>query len=460
MRKVILRMKEQRKYEVIKKLVETNGNKKRAAVELDLSLRQINRLIAGYIAYGKEFFIHGNRNKIPQNKISYELKQKIVELYETKYFDCNFTFFKELLLEHENINISLPTIISIMYEENIISPKSHRITKRRIREQLKIKENMAKKKSEKVDIKSKQLSLEFAHPTQPRSKYFGEELQMDGCLHRWFDGIKTTLHAVIDDATGQVVGAYFDNEETLNGYYNITKQFLMSYGIPAKIKTDNRTVFAYKRKNSPSDEDDVLTQYGYACKQLGIEIETSSVPEFKARIERVFQTFQNRLPKLFELNGIHTIEEANKYISKYLKIFNNQFALPINNTKSVFTNQLEEEKINLILSVLSNRIINSGHSIQYHNKSYKTIDKNGNTIYYGKGTKCVVIKTFDNKLYASVENELFELEEIPLREETSKNFDEAKEIKIAKRNIPNMLHPWKAKSFNEFIAKQAYRQSA
>ena len=227
MRKVILRMKEQRKYEVIKKLVETNGNKKRAAVELDLSLRQINRLIAGYIAYGKEFFIHGNRNKIPQNKISYELKQKIVELYETKYFDCNFTFFKELLLEHENINISLPTIISIMYEENIISPRSHRITKRRIREQLKIKENMARKKSEKIDIKSKQLSLEFAHPTQPRSKYFGEELQMDGCLHRWFDGIKTTLHAVIDDATGQVVGAYFDNEETLNGYYNITKQFLM-----------------------------------------------------------------------------------------------------------------------------------------------------------------------------------------------------------------------------------------
>ena len=77
-------------------MVETNGNKKRAAVELDLSIRQINRLIAGYIAYGKEFFIHGNRNKIPQNKISYELKQKIVELYETKYFDCNFTFFKEL----------------------------------------------------------------------------------------------------------------------------------------------------------------------------------------------------------------------------------------------------------------------------------------------------------------------------------------------------------------------------
>lgn len=460
MRKVDLRMNEYQKYIKIKNLVETNGNKKRVAIELCLSIRQINRLIAGYKAYGKEFFVHGNRNKIPINKISYELRQNVIELYTTKYFDCNFTFFRELLLEHENINISLPTIMNIMYEENIISPRSHRITKRRIKESLKIKEQLANKKLEVEEIKSKQLSLEFAHPTQPRSKYFGEELQMDGCLHRWFDGIKTTLHAVIDDATGQVIGAYFDKEETLNGYYNITKQFLLNYGIPLKIKTDNRTVFAYKRKNSPSDEDDVLTQYGYACKQLGIAIETSSVPEFKARIERVFQTFQNRLPKLFELNGIHTIEEANKYISKYLNKFNTQFALPINNTKSVFINQLEEEKINLILSVLSNRIINSGHSIQYNNKSYKTMDKDGNTIFYGKGTKCIVIKTFNNKLYATVENQLFELEEIPIREENSVNFDEVKEIKIIKRKIPNMLHPWRAKSFNEYIAKQSYRETA
>lgn len=390
MRKVNLRMNEQKKYDVIKKLVDTNGNKKRAAVELGLSERQINRLIIGYLDKGKEFFMHGNRNRIPINKVSFEIRQDIVDLYTTKYSDCNFTFFRELLSQRENINVSLPTIISIMYDENIVSP----------------------------------------------------------------------LHAVIDDATSQVIGAYFDKEETLNGYYQITKQFLLKYGIPVKIKADNRTVFNYKRKNNPSDEDDTLTQYGYACKQLGIAIETSSIPEFKARIERVFQTFQNRLPKLFELNGIHSIEDANKFISEYLTDFNKQFALPINNTKSVFENQLDEEKINLTLSILSNRIINSGHTIHYHNKEYKTIDKSGKTIYYGKGTKCMVIKTFDNKLYASVESELFELEEVPIREEVSANFDETKQIKLVKRNIPNMLHPWKAESFNKYIEKQKHRQIA
>lgn len=460
MRKVNLRMNEYLKYIEIKKLVETNGNKKRVAVKLNLSIRQINRLINGYKEYGKEFFVHGNRNRPPANKLSYELKQKIIELYITKYSDCNFTFFRELLLLNENINISLPSIISIMYAESIISPKSHKITKRKFKEYLKIREQSAKTQSEFLEIKSKQLSLEFAHPTQPRSKYFGEELQMDACIHRWFDNRKTALHAIIDDATSQVVGAYFDEQETLNGYYHITQQFLKHYGIPVRIKTDNRTVFEYKRKNSPTDENDTLTQYGYACKQLGIQLETSSIPEFKPRIERVFQTFQNRLPKLLEIYGIHSIQKANEFLSKYLIDFNKQFALPINNTKSVFTNQLEDNKINLILSVLSNRTINSGHSIQYHNKSYKTIDKNGNTIFYGKGTKCIVIKTFDNKLYATIDNELFELEEIPCREEASSEFDIIKEQKIIKRDIPNMLHPWRAKSFNDYISKQSYRESA
>ena len=97
MRKVILRMKEQRKYEVIKKLVETNGNKKRATVELDLSLRQINRLIAGYIAYGKEFFIHGNRGRKPSHALSEEEKTEIEQIYLSKYFDCTYTAFSEYL---------------------------------------------------------------------------------------------------------------------------------------------------------------------------------------------------------------------------------------------------------------------------------------------------------------------------------------------------------------------------
>ena len=457
MRKVELRMNEEKKYKIIKKLVETNGNKKRAAIELALSVRQINRLISGYKAYGKEFFIHGNRGRKPMHSLSLELKQQIVNLYTSKYWDCNYRFFTELLAKHENINVSESVIRKLLIEEFLLSPKCRRKTKRRIKKELEQKKEIATSKKEIEKIQANIVSLQDAHPSQPRSAYFGEELQMDACEHLWFGNSKTSLHASIDDSTNQVVGAYFDYSETLYGYYKVTEQFLSKYGIPYMIKTDRRTVFEYKKKNSPSDEDDTFTQYSYACSQLGIAIETSSTPEFKPRIERLFQTLQARLPIELRLAGITTIEEANAFLPKFLEEFNKQFALCINNTKSVFDNQVDNETINLTLSVLSQRTVDSGHSIKYHNKLYKTIDNNGNNIFYAKGTKCMVIKTLNGELYASIDNDVYALEEIPVREEKSSNFDDIVQFKPIKRTIPNMNNPWRKKSFEAFIAKQSHR---
>lgn len=77
MRKVELRMNEEFKYKIIKKLVETNGNKKRAAIQLNRSIRQVDRMIAGYKAKGKEFFIHGNRGRKPAHALTDEEKMKL-----------------------------------------------------------------------------------------------------------------------------------------------------------------------------------------------------------------------------------------------------------------------------------------------------------------------------------------------------------------------------------------------
>lgn len=100
-----------------------------------------------------------------------------------------------------------------------------------------------------------------AHPRRPRCAYFGELIQMDASPHIWFGNIISHLHLAIDDATGSIVGAFFDTQETLHAYYQITNQILVNYGIPAKFLTDRRTVFEYKRKNAPSDEEDTFTQF-------------------------------------------------------------------------------------------------------------------------------------------------------------------------------------------------------
>ena len=89
-RKVNLSMDEQKKYEVIKKLVDEHANKQRAAVTLGCTVRHINRMICGYKTHGKEYFIHGNRGRKPAITIPEKTKQAVLDLYRTKYYDANF----------------------------------------------------------------------------------------------------------------------------------------------------------------------------------------------------------------------------------------------------------------------------------------------------------------------------------------------------------------------------------
>lgn len=455
MRKVVLTLKEKQKYEIIKKLVETNGNKERARIKLGLkSIRQINRLIAGYKEFGKEFFVHGNRGRKPKHALSCELKDEIELLYNSKYFDCTYTQFTEYLAERENIFLSVPEVGQILREKYILSPRARKITRKSLRKKLNTEKEKAKSKKEIAKLQASIVALEDSHPRQPRCIYFGEEIQMDACIHLWFGNIKTALHAAIDDATGHVVAAYFDNQETLNGYYHVYYQVLTKYGIPYLFKTDKRTVFEYNRKGTTLDEDNTFTQFAYACNQLGTSIETSSVPEFKPRIERLFESFQLRLIPELRLANITSIEDANNFLPSFIDKYNSKFALCIDNTKSVFEKQPSEQKINLTLAVLSRRIVDSGHSICFKKKYYRLVNCNGTPIYFGKGTKCMVIEAFDKKLFATVEDSIFALEEIPEVQSKSVNFDEILPEKPKKIYIPRMIHPFKRQSFEKFVEKQ------
>ena len=455
MRKVELTLKENFKYETIKKLVETNGNKERARIKLKLkSIRQINRLIAGYKEYGKEFFVHGNRGRKPKHALTTEFKDEIELLYNSKYFDCTYTQFTEYLAERENIFLSVAEVGQILREKYILSPRARKITRKNIKKKLLAQKEKAKSKKEISKIQARIVAVEDAHPRQPRCINFGEEIQTDACIHRWFGNTKTALHAAIDDSTGLVVAAYFDKQETLNGYYNIYYQILTKYGIPYLFKTDKRTVFEYNKKGTTLDEDNTFTQFAYACNQLGTAIETSSIPEFKPRIERLFESFQLRLIPELRLANITTIEEANRFLPSFIEKYNSKFALCINNTKSVFEKQPSKEKINLTLAILSRRVVDTGHSICFKNKHYRTVNSIGTPIYFGKGTKCMVIEAFDKSLFATVEDRIFSLEEIPEVQAKSENFDEILPTEPKRIYIPRMIHPFKRQSFEKFMEKQ------
>ena len=207
---------------------------------------------------------------------------------------------------------------------------------------------------------------------------------MDATPYEWVPGQIWHLHLAIDDASGVVTGAWFDTQETLNGYYHVFEQILTDYGIPYKFLTDKRTVFTYKKKGALSDDKDTYTQFAYACKQLGIQLESSSIPQAKGRIERLNQTLQSRLPIEFRLAGVTDINNANEFLYHYIKEFNEKFSLPCNGIKSVFEKQPSKEKINLTLAVLTERTVDAGHAIQFEKKFYKMVDNKGMQTHYRK----------------------------------------------------------------------------
>ena len=458
MRKVELRMNEIKKYEEIKNLVENGGNKERTALKLGIKVRQVNRLIIIYKEKGKSGFVHGNRGKLPSKTLDKSISDNIILLYKTKYQDFNFKHFHEYLIEEENIIVSYKFVYDTLTKAGILSPKARRSTRKEFKKQELLKEKKINSSMDDESVKAiinHEMALEDSHPRGEKPKYFGEVIEMDGSIHLWFGEKKTCLHLAIDKATSTIVGGYFDKQETLNGYYHTFYQILINYGIPYKFLTDNRTVFNYMLLNPDkrTSSKDVLTQYGYACKQLGVDLETTSVSQAKGLIERTNGTFQGRLVNEFRLNGITTIEEANKYLTEiFIPKFNTKFAMNYKKFKSVFEKSPSEEIINYTLAILTPRKIDNGNSIKYQNKYYQPYINNELKCFMPK-TECLVIKAFNGDLLVTIDEQVLELRELSRNERFSKEFDTIIEEKVKIKYIPPMTHPWKVEYFKKQLRK-------
>ena len=458
MRKVELRMNEKEKYKIIKELVDHNGNKNRASKKLGLSRRQIDRLIIIYKEKGKSGFVHGNRSKKPIHTKDKSISEDIILLYKTKYYDFNFNHFKEFLEKDENIIVSYKFVYKTLTNEGILSPRARKKTKKDFAKKKLLEEKKINLSMTDDEIEAKvnhEIALKDSHPRGEKPKYFGEVIEQDGSIHQWFGDFKSCLHLAIDKATSTIVGAYFDKQETLNGYYHVFYQILTNYGIPYKFLTDNRTVFNYMSLNPDkrTSDKDVLTQYGYACKQLGVELETTSVSQAKGLIERTNGTFQGRLVQELRLNNINTIEKANEYlINVFVPYFNERFALDYKKFESVFEESPSTEKINYTLAVLTPRKIDNGNSIKYYGKYYQPYLNNELKCFMPK-TEALIIKAFNGQLLVTIDESIYELRELSRNEKFSKEFEEIPTIKEKKKYIPPMSHPWKLSSFKKQIQK-------
>ena len=440
---------DEKKLEVMKMVVDGEKSISWAAAKLKRSEKTIRRYRKELLENPNADLVHKNRGREPANKTDHEL---IWHLYCTRYYGLNITYFCEKLEENESIKISEGLVRLIFKEHDEFSVKAWHRTKNELRKRLRELKKLTKQQKEVLVQLEAEPYVRTTHPIQPRSKYFGEELQMDASIHLWFGTKKCALHTAIDDATGLIVGAWFDYQETRNGYYQITKQFLTKYGLPLLIKTDKRTVFEYKKKNDKDMAEDTMTQYQHVCQTLGIELQCSSSPQFKPRVERSYGTLQGRLPFELKEADVTTIEEANAFLKKYIQKFNEQFAIR-KGIKSVWV-KVTKDQIDSALVTIAKRTVDCGNGIRLNNKYYGTFDSYGNQIFIKPKTKVSVITMMNGAVYAMHDDKLLAMDIIPERQKISDmmDFDMEKPV-VRKKYIPPYDSIWRITNSNLFRKK-------
>ena len=436
---------EQKKYEIILKLEQGIITRKEASVDLKITLRQVDRLRATLKKEGKEGFIHKNKGKINANKIDRKIIEELENLYLEEYYDYNFVAFYEELQEcySDKYNISYDVLLKQFKRDDIISPLAHKKTIKLYTENM----NKAIKKKEEILEKkeelfiSRQISFEKAHTRKANNLYtFGEEIQMDASEGYWFGDVITFLHLAVDKATKKVLFGWFEYEELSRAYFIMLYNIIINYGIPNRIKTDNRNSFSNQKKEVHT------TQFGIICNILDIELITTSIPTAKANVERENKTFKGRLIGVLRRNNIKDIDSANKFLNEtFIPKMNKKFSYEIIQENSKMkTNHYTEDELNLIISEKHNRIIDNASSIKYKNKYYVPVNPvSGEIVCFMKKTMCKFIISYNNEFWCEIENNYYKLLELENRDSImKKEINNNKPIEKIKY-IPPSSHPWR-----------------
>ena len=440
---------ERKKYEVIKNVVDGVTTRKEASAELKLSLKQIDRLKQIYETEGEQGFVHKNRGRLNPNKKDNKLIEELENLYLTEYDYYNFAHFYEDVI-FGKYNISYNTLLKYFTSDDIISPLAHKRTVKLYNEKMNncIKENDNNVNDKKIELyKSRLLEAEKAHVRRSNNLFvFGQEVQMDACQKIWFGAVVSFLHLAVDKATKKVLFGWFEFEEITRGYFVLLFHIIINYGIPSKIKADNRSTFS--ANNTKNKEKKIfMTQFGRICEELNIVLETSSVATAKPNVERENETFENRLIAELKHENITNIDEANEYLNKiFIPKMNKRFSYEIDKEKSLMKlNNYTEEELKLIISERYTRIIDNASSISYKNKYYVPANiETGEVTSFMKGTKCIFIINYDGDYYSEIENHYYKMIELENRDSVmTREIENNNEKKEHHKIIPPKNHPWR-----------------
>lgn len=408
-REDLLRMKprEIKRLHLIHQALEQKISQKQAAEVAALSTRQMRRLMKRVEAEGDRGILHRRRGKPSNRRIADKTKQKVLALFEKHYADYGPTLASEKLHERHQISVHSETL---------------RLWLRQAR------------------LPYKQRKARPHRQWRPRRRCFGEMVQLDGSHHAWLEerGPKLVLMGYIDDATNTVEARFYDHEGTVPALDSF-QRWVQRYGIPCSVYLDKHTT--YRSPQTPTVEEQLegreqsQSQFQRAMSELGVEVIHAHSPAAKGRIERLFQTLQDRLVKELRLAKASTLEEANQLLERYLPLHNQRFRVPAAQPTDLHRQVPVRLDLDTVLCLKTRRRLNADSTVQHEGQVYLVEDRL-------QAQAVMVHQHLDGSIQLRCRNQSLRYRPIPHRPRKTQPAVKPTLAKIT-RHRPAAEHPWR-----------------
>ena len=381
MKDVTLNQREQARLSVLNSVLEYQVPIAQAAELLGVSQRHARRLLAAYREQGAAALAHGNRGRRPHNAIPPAQAAAVVELATQRYEGANHTHFTELLSEREGIDLSRPTVRRILTKAGIGSPRSRRSPQHRFRRQ--------------------------------RMPQAGMLVQLDGSHHAWLEdrGPKFALLLAVDDATGTAVNAVFRTGEDTRGYFMLLDGLIQRWGIPLALYSDRHAVFKHNARQPETAGE--ATQFTRGLQELGIRQIFARSPQAKGRVERMAETFQDRLVTELRLADARTIGQATAVLRDFLPRFNARFAVQPEHPDAAYRPVAADLCLSETLCFKHTRKVGRDNTVKYHWRVLQLLPDRERPSY--AGLRVEVLERPDSELIVQYQGHTVATQEPPPR---------------------------------------------
>jgi transposase len=300
---------------------------------LGISERHFRRLRDRYEAEGAEGLIDRRRGRASGRRAAVDQIEFVVEQYRTRYFDFTVKHFHEALTaERPGFNLSYTWTKTVLQQRGLVPVATKRSTHRKKR---------------------------------MRRPLPGMMLFQDGSRYAWLIGqAPLDLIVTMDDATSETYSMFLIEEEGTASTFLGLSETIAAKGLFSSFYTDRGSHYFLTPKAGGKVDRERLTQVGRALAELKIEHIASYSPEGRGRMERLFGTLQKRLPPLFRLHRITTVEAANRYLKEvYMAEHNARFAVAAAEEGSAFVPFVGDLKE--VFCIRQERVVGNDNCVRY-----------------------------------------------------------------------------------------------